>query len=184
MMKQTPNFRKNKAGLRQEEPAFAFGLDDSVSEPPSPEALRGKALALLTLREHSQAELREKLQAKGGKPADVEAVIEDLVESRLQSNERFAEAFVRSRVVRGRGPQVIRAELKSRGLDADAAAEALGAASCDWLAQAAEVRERRFGSSLPAEQKEKARQIRFLQYRGFTGAQISRVLRGALVDED
>ena len=62
--------------------------------------------------------------------------------------------------------------------------EALSGSGYDWLEQAALVRQKRFGRSLPSDMKEKARQLRFLQYRGFTGSQVSQALRCELPVED
>lgn len=185
-----PSSTKPMLKARPSKPRFAkpgSRFESGEQEPPKPlsaESLRGKALALLTFREHSQAELREKLLEKGGEAEAIEALLDDLAQSGLQSDERFADVFVRNRFVRGKGPQVIRSELKARGLNTESATEALTESGCDWLAHAAAIRERRFGTELPTEQKEKARQMRFLQYRGFTGAQIGRVFRGVTGDDD
>lgn len=149
------------------------------AEPPSLESLRGRALALLTRREHSRAELEERLRATGAAAEQVAALLQELVERNLQSDARFAEAFVRSRVLRGQGPRVIAAELRQRGVDPELAGAALEAAVTDWRARAAELRRRRFGDSPPADARERARQMRFLQYRGFSGEQIRQVLGGS-----
>ncbi len=37
----------------------------------------------------------------------------------------------------------------------------------DWLKLAVEARTKKYGDTIPVEQKEKAKQLRFLQYRGF-----------------
>ncbi len=157
LMKPTRKFRHGKSGSVLESGLLA------VAEPLSAEALRGKALALLTFREHSQAELREKLLDKGGDAEAIGILLEDLAQTGLQSDERFADVFVRNRFVRGKGPQVIRSELKGRGVNAESATDALSESGCDWLAHAAAIRERRFGAELPTEQKEKARQMRWQQ---------------------
>ena len=138
---------------------------------------------MLARREHSRSEIRQKLTDLGGLQADTEQVLEDLVSRRLQSETRFAEIFVRSRAERGYGPRSIEADLRAKGLDADQLAMALSESGYDWVRQAIEVRERRFGKVLPREPKEKARQMRFLQYRGFTQAQLSRALRHMAADE-
>lgn len=148
------------------------------------DALRGRALALLARREHSQGEIRQKLHDQGGNSADIEAVLSELVQRGLQADSRFAEVFVRSRAVRGYGPRVISADLKSRGLDNDQIDEALSGSGYDWTEQAVELRQRRFGRALPTELRERARQLRFLQYRGFSGAQAGRALRCDVLDED
>ena len=90
----------------------------------------------------------------------------------LQSDARYAESFVRSRIGQGKGPVRIRLELRERGLEPAAIEDAIGAAGADWFALASEVRVRKFGASPPADFPEKARQMRFLEYRGFDSAHI------------
>ncbi len=148
------------------------------------DALRGRALALLTRREHSRAEIRQKLFDQGGNTADIELVLDDLVQRKLQSDARFAEVFVRSRAERGYGPRVIAGDLRTRGLDAEQIDEALSTSGYDWLQRASEIRQKRFGRALPEEVRERARQLRFLQYRGFTGAQAGKALRCEVLEED
>lgn len=122
-------------------------------------------------REHSLAELRDKLAAREFPPAEVAELLDSLAAAGLASDERFAESFVRSRIRKGQGPLRIRAELQRRGIEAmlaDAALEEV----CEWGALAREVRQRRFGAEAPAGFEERARQMRFLEYRGFTSGQI------------
>lgn len=143
----------------------------------TPDALRGRALALLTRREHSRVELERKLGGLGADSGLVADVLDELAERRLQSDERFAEVFVRSRAEKGHGPRSIAADLRARGLDAAAVAAALDASGYDWAQRAAEVRQARFGRLLPREPREKARQLRFLQYRGFDAGDCGKALR-------
>jgi regulatory protein len=84
---------------------------------------------------------------------------------------RFTESFIRSRLARGQGPVRIRAELAERGVADEQVAELLRATDVDWLAKARAVRSKRFGASPPRDYRERARQARFLQYRGFTADQ-------------
>jgi len=133
---------------------------------------RNKAMNLLALREHSCAELSRKLAARDYSPEEIEATVTALVADGLLSDERFAEAYIAARMRVGRGPVRIRGELKQRGVDADAIHLHLDDASLDWCSLAREVRSRKFGEAQPKEYKEKARQMRFLEYRGFTGEQI------------
>ena len=147
-------------------------------EPPSLDSLRGRAFALLARREHSRAELEERLRATGADVGQIALVLQELEDRNLQSDSRFAEAFVRSRVLRGQGPRVIAAELRLRGVDPALAVAALEAADTDWRASATELRRRRFGEAPPADARERARQMRFLQYRGFSGEQIRQALGG------
>ena len=126
----------------------------------------------LARREHARGELLDKL-TRFGFDADVaDEAIARLVGDGLQSDARFAEAFVRSRINQGKGPARIRADLRERGL-ADAAIDlALEEADEDWYALARDVRLKKFGPDTPSEFREKARQMRFLQSRGFEPDQI------------
>lgn len=148
------------------------------------EALLGRALAMLARREHSSGEIRQKLQDIGGDVDLIDAVIADLQSRKLQSDTRFAESYVRSRAERGYGPRAIEAGLRERGIDRESASLALGSSGYDWCEQAIDVRLRRFGASLPKDQRERARQLRFLQYRGFAGREISAALKGEAPDDD
>lgn len=153
-------------------------------EEPSPEQLKGRAFAMLGRREHTRAELRRKLEEKGGAKELVEPLLDELVDRKFQSDERFAEMYVRSRAERGYGPLVIRQELKEKGVSAELITEAMDASAYDWEEQAVQVRLKRFGEEQPSVPKEKARQMRFLQYRGFTGQQLKRAFSGSLADSD
>ena len=138
------------------------------------------AVGLLARREHSRVELARKLAARGAPPEIVEAVLDGLVARGLQSDARSAESLVTSRLGRGQGPVRIRRELLQQGLEAETADDALEAHADDWQALAREVRKRKFGSEVPRAWKERARQMRFLEYRGFSGDQI----RAALGEDD
>jgi regulatory protein len=132
-----------------------------------PARARKKAMDFLARREHSAHELRQKL-AKAGFDADVAAAaIDRLADDGLQSDARYVEALVHSRISQGKGPNRIRADLAQRGVAEGLVEAALAESGADWRALASEQRTRKFGAALPADFKEKARQMRFLQYRGF-----------------
>jgi regulatory protein len=137
----------------------------------------------LARREHSEQELACKLASRGYAADIVEATLADLVADRLLSNARFAEAFVHSRIQRGSGPQKIRAELRARGVSDNLIDECLDAHTDSWRELAREVRAKRFGSAAPADFRERSRQMRFLQQRGFSAEQISGVFRDGDLDE-
>jgi regulatory protein len=121
----------------------------------------------LARREHGRAELHMKLTKFGFGSHVSEDAIARLIEDNLQSDQRFAEAFVQSRINQGKGPARIRAELRERGLDDSLIDEGLANAGQDWCALAREVRVKKFGLCSALDFKEKARQMRFLQARGF-----------------
>jgi len=134
--------------------------------------IRSVALALQTYREHGAKELEAKLTRKGYDSLTSAQVIEDLRESGLVSDQRFAEAFVRGHAARGHGPVRIRYELRELGVTLELIQAALNAQEFDWSVLAAEVRQRKFGQATPSSYALRAKQMRFLQYRGFSTDQI------------
>ena len=126
----------------------------------------------LARREHGRSELLAKLEKAGFEPDISQEAVAQLVEDGLQSDERFVEAFVRSRIGQGKGPARIRAELREHGVVGSLIDTGLENAEQDWFALAREVRLKKFGAARPPDFKEKARQMRFLQSRGFDTDQI------------
>jgi regulatory protein len=138
---------------------------------------RNAAMDLLARREHARSELERKLSRHFDREAIAQA-LDRLAEEGLQSDRRFAEAFVRERATRGYGPQRINAELQQRGI-ADRVAQAALATVCeeegiDWREQARSALCKKFGqATLPADFRERARRLRFLSYRGFDTSQFA-----------
>ena len=133
----------------------------------SPLEARKKAMDFLARREYGQTELIRKLANKGFQSDVAALAVTQLTDEGLQSDQRFAESFVQSRINQGKGPVRIRMDLGQRGIS-DATIEiAIEEADPDWRALAREQLHKKFGSSAPSDFKEKARQMRFLQYRCF-----------------
>ena len=101
----------------------------------------------------------------------------DLAREGLQSDERYTESYIHHRINRGYGPVHIRRELQQRGVSDEMVELVFDALNVDWPRAIAAVREKKFGSGMPSDFKERSRQSRFLQYRGFSGEQISRLFR-------
>ena len=120
--------------------------------------------------------------ARGLTPRSSRATLAELVEERALDDARYAGNYVSYSAARGQGPLRIAAELRALELPSDLIEAAL-AAGPDWRALAAEVRNRKFGPEPPADWPEKARQARFLQYRGFSSDHI-RLALGADFDLD
>jgi len=132
-----------------------------------PVEARKKAMDFLARREYGQTELIRKLADKGYDRSVAEQAVNKLTEDGLQSDQRFAEAFVQSRINQGKGPVRIRLDLGQRGVG-DAVIEiAIEGAAANWFELARDVRLRKFGTGKPSDFKAKAKQMRFLQYRGF-----------------
>ena len=136
------------------------------------------ATRMLASREHSVMELTRKLQQKDFPPEIVERVVNGLREGRLLSDERFAEGYVRFRSARGYGPVRIRMEMRERGVADELIEQALAADEVDWVALAETVRARKFGDTPVEDFAQKAKQMRFLQYRGFSNSHISVAVNG------
>jgi regulatory protein len=140
-----------------------------------PGAVRAGALALLARREYASGELRAALARKGYAAAVVAEVVSELAGERLLDDHRYAEVLVRQLAHRGQGPARIRQQLLEAGISAERAARAIEEGP-DWHALAREVRARKFGAEVPRDWPSRARQMRFLQYRGFSNDHIGSCL--------
>lgn len=147
-----------------------------------PAAARDAAVALLARRDFASGELRERLATRGFSPRAASAAVADLIAQGVVNDERYAQNYVTYHAGRGQGPIRIGADLRSLGLAATLIDAALDAGP-DWRALARAARRRRFGERPPESWREKARQARFLQYRGFSADHI-RAATGAESDPD
>lgn len=148
---------------------FTPGEEDRFSNPAE---ARKKAMDYLARREYGRRELIDKLVSAGFEPVITAGAVERLGEDGLQDDRRFVENFVQSRISQGKGPVRVHADLRQRGLDAGLVDEVLAEEGPDWFSLARQVRTKKFGSTPPGDFREKARQMRFLQYRGFDQAHI------------
>jgi len=143
---------------------------------PEPD-LRERALRLLARREHSRAELARKLEAAGFEAGDVQPLLDEFEAKKWLSDRRFAESWVADHRARA-GSVKLAYDLRQRGVR-DAIIEAVLNDNRDSeLERAREVWKKKFMSA-PADAADKARQIRFLQSRGFTAEVIRRAISGA-----
>lgn len=145
-------------------------------------SVRLAAMNLLAMREHSENELFKKLTQKFNQENLVAAVIDGLKKDGLQSDMRFAEAFINMRKRQGKGPKLIGMELKERGVINELIVELLQADDECWKKLAAAVRQKKFNTLIPTDVKEKTRQIRFLTNRGFGSAHIQCALKFEVED--
>ena len=142
-----------------------------------PSKIRIAAMGMLAGREYLQSQLAEKLAKKFDNSAYIPEVLERLVEENLQSDHRFIEAFIRSRISRGQGETRIRLELKQRGANLALVSQLLAEAEIDWYELAFQTATNKFGQSKPVDAKEKAKRMRFLQDRGYNFDQINYALK-------
>jgi regulatory protein len=138
---------------------------------------RKKAMDFLARREYGQKELIKKLADKGFVRNIVEKAVFQLTEDGLQSDQRFAESFVQSRINQGKGPVRIRLDLSQRGVADSEVEHAIEASAANWYELARDVRQRKFGVDQPFDFQGKAKQMRFLQYRGFEQDHIQAAFR-------
>lgn len=138
--------------------------------------IRKAAMDLLARREHSQRELRVKLARKFDDERQIAQALEALEEEGLQSDRRYAEAYLRGRAARGYGPVRIRREMADRGLSDRDIQTAFNLNEINWLDNLQQVVERKYGAAPAVDFQEKSRRARFLQYRGFTPDHIREVL--------
>ncbi len=135
---------------------------------------------MLARREHTRAELARKLAPFSESDGDVEAVLDDLAARKLLSDERYAEARVTA-LSRKFGAARIEHELRAKGVSAPTAGQAVRVARETEVDRARAAWQKRFGSP-PADALEKAKQMRFLQSRGFSFEVIRKIV-GARSDD-
>lgn len=122
-------------------------------------------LSWLARREYSVCEASRRLVRKGVTPACVEELMERFISKGLISDQRFADSLVRTRVSRGQGPLLVRAELQRRGVEGEIGDEVMSTFEWRDIGRAAKVK--KFGEGDPADGGEFDRQARFLAGRGF-----------------
>ncbi len=137
------------------------------AEDRGPGDIRRAAIDLLARREHSRQELCSKLNRRFPDSDAIAEQLDALAVAGLQSDRRFCEVFVRSKWQQGQGPQRIRRELEQRGIGGALQRELLWEAGIDWHASLQELYQRKFEGRAAHDQKERARRMRFLHYRGF-----------------
>jgi len=138
-------------------------------------SLKARALRYLSAREHSRAELAKKLARYAQEGEDVDALLAELEAAKFLSEERFAESLVHRRATRFGNSRILR-ELQQHGIDGDALAGVRVGLDQDEAARAVEVWRKKF-DRLPSDATERAKQMRFLQQRGFSHRAIQAALR-------
>lgn len=127
--------------------------------------LRSYAFAVLTRKEYSKAELIEKLNEYAENIDEVSALVNELAHENYQSDQRVAEIVLSSQKRKGKGPNRIKHALKNKKVDANLISEELR--ETDWLSEAYALKVKKFGPHIEKDPKLKAKQMRFLMYRGF-----------------
>lgn len=148
-------------------------MDDGIAK-----QITAICLQLLARREHSQAELLDKLGIKGFRREDCEPVIGQLAEQGWQSDSRYAESYARHRINRGFGPIAIAYELKRNGIAEIDLDQIIQTVSGSWQAQLAQVYHKKYQDGPITNAGDWAKRSRFLLQRGFPASMVNSFLAG------
>lgn len=135
-----------------------------------------KALDIVSRREHSEKEIKNKLLEKFDAPEIIEQVVLKLIENNLINDVRFAEMYVLVRKRKGFGPKKIQFELMARGID-DSISSLVITEEGSWKEAALKAFNKKFKNGASQEFKERNKQKTFLQNRGFSFEEIDSVFR-------
>ena len=139
--------------------------------------IRRAAFNLLARRDYSQQEMIQKLKTKGYAVEEIKIIIDDLVKANYIDDARFSENYIRRRRHKGYGPKRIQLELQIHGIAAEIIAQQLQFADNAWFIEVKKIWSKYFKGKTPPDMKNRAKQMRFLQYRGFTQDQIENVIK-------
>ena len=145
-------------------------------------SLKGRALKLLSGREHSRRELERKLAQHEQEPGQLKTALDELQARGFIDEQRVVESVLNRRAPR-LGAGRVRQELQAKGLDAERVALAVASLQASEVERARGVWRKKF-SELPQDAAGRAKQARFLAARGFSGEVIRRVLRSDAIEDD
>ncbi|QGW04599.1 regulatory protein RecX [Proteus terrae subsp. cibarius] len=139
------------------------------------------AIFMLSRRDYSTSELQRRIERRIREtekdsptaPECLPQVIERLLESQYLDDNRTIYSFFRSYLNKSYGPLRIRQELRLKGFPSEIIERVLEETDTDWYAICQDLKEKKFGTAKPKDFKERAKQIRYLQYRGFTSDYIN-----------
>ncbi|ATM99363.1 MULTISPECIES: regulatory protein RecX [Morganellaceae] len=139
------------------------------------------AIFMLSRRDYSTSELQRRIERRIREiekdsptaPEYLPQVIERLLESQYLDDSRTIYSFFRSYLNKSYGPLRIRQELRLKGFPSEIIERVLEETDTDWYALCQDLKEKKFGTAKPKDFKERAKQIRYLQYRGFTSDYIN-----------
>ena len=146
----------------------------------TPLSLKGRALRLLSAREHSRAELERRLAQFEQEPGALAKALDELQAKGFINEQRVIESVLNRRSAK-LGAARIRQELQGKGLAPEAVLDAVEHLRATEVDRAREVWRKKFGEP-PADATERGKQMRFLASRGFGGDAIRRVVSGG--DDD
>ena len=137
--------------------------------------LRKSMMGLLSRREHSRLELYQKMQQKGYESELINTNLDDFTEHDWQSDERYSEMLLRSRILKCHGPVKIAMEIKHKGLSTNIIERCLSK-EINWTALAIDAIKKKY-SEPPLDQNERNKHYRFLLHRGFSSDQVKTAMK-------
>lgn len=149
-----------------------------ISDPAKKEfnELFARGVRLLAMREHSIKEMTDKLSAKCENSSAIQAVIDDLLDKKYLSEQRFTESYIRSRENRGFGPIKIKAELKNKGVSSDLIQDHLQEGAARWFDSAQSQYQKKYADKPCSDYKSWTKRARFMQSRGFSMEHIHTII--------
>jgi regulatory protein len=147
-----------------------------------PLSLKGRALGLLSRREHSRLELEKKLKPHSESPEQLFSLLDELQKLNFLSDDRFIESVVHRRAAKS-GPLLLKHELSMHGLDPLKIKAVVASSKASEFDTAKSLWERKFNAA-PANVAEKAKQMRFLASRGFSADVVRKVIPRMSASDD
>ncbi len=175
------NTSKPPAAFDPEERLFDSSADEKKKPGLTGSRLRSYAFAVLTRKEYAKTELIEKLCLYAEDREEVLELVDELSRENYQSDQRVAETMLSSQKRKGKGPNQIKMKLKNKKIDTALIAEELK--ETDWVQQAYALKVKKYGTEVTKDPKIKAKQIRFLMYRGFEMDTIMKAISRKAEDE-
>lgn len=134
------------------------------------------AIQLLSRRDHGEYELYQKLSLKGYDEQEIQQAVNFCQDHNYLDDLRYAKSQIRQHVYKGHGERRIRQELQQKRVADSVVEAALVEEPQDWFELAKQAAQKKFKGNRAKDQKEHAKQVRFLQYRGYSFEQISYAL--------
>lgn len=126
------------------------------------------AITLLAKKDYSSGSLHRLLSKLTEKEEDVDRVVRRLSDNHYLNDTQLINNLIDKHIKKLHGPTRIKQEIRQKGFPQELIEQKIEASGIDWYSLAKEARIKKFSDTPPSEQKEKAKQIRYLQYKGFS----------------
>jgi regulatory protein len=161
--------------------AYSVPSHRPVTNSDDKKAIKSSALRHLARREYSRLELFRKLSLKFSSGENIQAVLSQLKEQGYQSDDRFTEMFIRTKVRAGNGPFKIKIELREKGICESTALSMFDRLAIDWFEQVKRVANKRFNEDAEAsgeiDLNVLSKRVRYLKNKGFYQEHIEKVVK-------